>query len=476
MSHRDHSALLAALAEDYERHSPRSAELNRQALAHLVDGGSHTLRLIMPFPPRIVSARGAFVTDEDGHRILDFWQGHYANILGHNPEVVTRALAEGFANGAGLQTGFTDRLQVEVADLLCARTGAEKARFTSSGSLATMYAVLLARAFTGRKLVMKVGGGWHGAQPWGLVGVDFHEQAPRGGRARQQEAPGFRQPESLGLPSAVAGEVVVTRFNDADMLADQFRRHGRHIACFIVEPFLGSAGSLPASRQFIAAARELTLAHGALLIFDEVISGFRFCAGSLSRLLGVQPDLATFAKVMGGGMPVAAVAGRADVMRLAGRGGGVKFSGGTYSCHPASLLAAKTMMSWLVDHEAELYPRVNALGEKARRVVEEVLRSEGIPARCTGDGNDAVPGSSMGAVNFPYDPAAQCCTPEQVKNPECCDVNLADTVLQLALLLEDVHVVHGLGAVSAAHTEEDIARLAQAMRGAARRIRPFLAP
>ena len=270
MKHRDHSRLLAALAAEYEQRSPRSAALNQDALAHLVDGGSHTLRLIRPFPPRIVSARGAYVTDEDGHRILDFWQGHYANILGHNPDLITHALAEGFAKGSGLQTGFTDRLQVEVAELLCARTGAEKARFTSSGSLATMYAVLLARAFTGRELVMKVGGGWHGAQPWGLVGVDFHEQAPRAGRGRQEEEPALRQPESLGLPSAVAGQVVVTRFNDPEMLADQFRRNGRQIACFIVEPFLGSAGSLPASRQFIEAARDLTRAHGALLIFDEI--------------------------------------------------------------------------------------------------------------------------------------------------------------------------------------------------------------
>jgi len=177
---------------------------------------------------------------------------------------------------------------------------------------------------------------------------------------------------------------------------------------------------------------------------------------------------------MGGGMPVAAVAGRADVMKLAGRGGGVKFSGGTYSCHPASLLASRTMMSWLVEHEGEVYPRINALGEKARRAVEDALRTEGIAARCTGDGNEAVPGCSMGTVNFPYDPATPCCSPEQIKNPELCDVELTDTVLQLALLLEDVHVVHGLGSMSTAHTDEDIVILAEAMRRAARRIHPYL--
>ena len=157
MQHANHEKVLRALAAEYERHSPRSAALNREALRYLVDGGSHSLRLIRPFPPRIASASGAFVTDEDGHRILDFWQGHYANVLGHNPPELTGPLAEAFASGFGLQTGFTDRLQVEVAELVCRLTGSERTRFTSSGSLATMYAVLLARGFTGRDRVMKIG-------------------------------------------------------------------------------------------------------------------------------------------------------------------------------------------------------------------------------------------------------------------------------------------------------------------------------
>jgi glutamate-1-semialdehyde 2,1-aminomutase len=464
MKPRHHAKLLAALAEEYTRRSPRSAALNQEALKHLVDGGSHSIRLVKPFPPRVASAKGAYVTDEDGHRILDFWQGHHANILGHNPPVITEALARAFGTGCGLQTGFTDAVQVQTAEILCARTGAERVRFTSSGSLATMYAILLSRAFTGRERVMKVGGGWHGAQPWGLVGVDYHPE----------NLHSFEQTESRGLPSAVADQVIVTRFNDTAMLAEQFRKHDGRVACFILEPFIGSGGCIPASREFLAAARELTRKHGALLIFDEVISGFRFCAGSSSRIFSIQPDLATFAKIMGGGMPVAAVAGRADVMQLSGRGGGVKFSGGTYSCHPASLLASRAMMEHLVAEERQVYPLIARLGETARRKVEEAFRAEGIHARCTGNGNDALPDSSMAAVHFPYEAETACDAPEQTRNPEICDVELSDTVLQLALLLEDVFVMHGLGSVSAAHTEEDIAQLGEACRRAARRIAPFL--
>jgi glutamate-1-semialdehyde 2,1-aminomutase len=464
MSTRDHTRLLATLAADYERHCPRSAAINRQALARMVDGGSHTIRLLKPFPPRIAAARGAYVTDEDGHRILDFWQGHHANILGHNPPVITESLAGAFGQGFGLQTGFTDSLQVQVAELLCARTGAERVRFTSSGSLSTMYATMLARAFTGRERVLKVGGGWHGAQPWGLVGVDYHAE----------NSHNFEHAESRGLPTAVEDQVIVTTFNDARLLEEQFSLHGAEIACFIVEPFMGSGGCIPATLEFLRAARELTRRHGSLLIFDEVISGFKFCAGSVSRLFGIQPDLATFAKVMGGGMPVAAVGGRAEVMSLAGRGGGVKFSGGTYSCHPASLLASRTMMDHLVAHEQEIYPRIARLGESARRTVEQAFAAEGIHAKCSGDGNDAIPGSSLSAVHFPYDPATPCCAPEQTRNPSLCDVELADTVLQLALLLEDVFTMHGLGSVTAAHTDADISRLGDACRRVARRIAPLI--
>jgi glutamate-1-semialdehyde 2,1-aminomutase len=461
---RDHSKLITLLSAEYERRSPRSAALNRAALQRMVDGGSHTIRLMKPFPPRIAAAEGAYITDEDGHRILDFWQGHFANILGHNPPVVTGALADALSRGFGLQTGFTDALQVETAEILCSRSGAERVRFTTSGSLSTMYAVLLARAYTGRTLVMKAGGGWHGAQPWGLVGVDFHAE----------KSAHFTQAESRGLPGAVEREVVVTRFNDPQMLEDQFKRHGREIACFILEPVIGSAGFIPADPAYLRAAREITARHGAVLIFDEVISGFRFCAGSVGRLYGVSPDLSTFAKIVGGGMPVAAVGGRADIMALAGRGGNVRFSGGTYSCHPASLLAARTMMGWLVEHEAELYPRLGALGEKARRTVESAFAAEGMLARCTGDANGAVPGSSVGAVMFPYREDAVFTSPELTKDPALCDTLLSDVVLQLALLLEDVHVMHGLGAVSAAHTEQDIGRLGDACGRAARRIRDRL--
>jgi glutamate-1-semialdehyde 2,1-aminomutase len=468
MRSREYTRLLTEFAEDYGRHSPKSAALNQEAERWLVDGGSHALRLIEPFPPRIVKARGAWIEDEDGHRILDFWQGHYANVLGHNPEAITSVLASAFEERFGLETGFTDRLQVECAEILCRQTGAERIRFTTSGSLATMYATLLARAFTGRDLVMKAGGGWHGAQPWGLKGVSFH--------ADSGEPAGFQRVETDGLPRYLTNDVIVTRFNDGDVLRDHFREHGNELACFILEPFIGVGGFIPAMPEYLEAARRLSHEYGALLIFDEVIDGFRFRAGDVGGLYGIQPDLATFGKAMGGGMPVSAVAGRADVMNLVGRESKlhVKFSGGTYSGHPASLLAAKTCMTYLVEHEQEVYPRLAELGERTRQTIEKAFSEEGIYARCTGYPNEALPGSSLAMTHFPYRGGARLRTPDDLYDPDLCDVTLRERVLKLGLLLEDVHIIHGLGALSVAHTENDIARLGEACRRVARRIKPYL--
>lgn len=466
MKTRDHTRLLADLADAYTQHAPKSAALDERARRSLVDGASHQGRLIQPFPPRIVAARGAWLKDEDGHGILDFWQGHFANLLGHNPEVITSVLARAFETGFGLQTGFTDRVQTEAAEVLCRQTEADRVRFTTSGTLATMWATLLARAFTGRNLVMKVGGGWHGVQPWSLKGVGYDTA---GGN-------GFRRVATEGLAPALTDEVVITRFNDPEALCDHFRQHGDRLACFIVEPFVGMGGLMPATREYLRTARKLTHQYGALLILDEVISGFRFRAGDAGALYGVRPDLATFGKVIGGGMPVAAVAGRADVMGLVGRAGGsrVRFSGGTYSAHPASMLAAKAQMSYLVAREAEIYPRLATLGEQSRQTVEAAFAEEDIYARCTGYGNDAIPGGSLSFVLFPYEEGREPKRPEDAWNPAVCDVTLRETVLRLALLLEDVHVFHGLGSVSVAHTEADLERLGRACRRVARRLKAYL--
>ncbi|MGH7450471.1 MAG: aspartate aminotransferase family protein [bacterium] len=460
MNRRDYTPLMAEFAEAYAKRAPKSAALHERAIQYMIDGGSNTLRLLQPFSPRIVGAKGAWLKDEDGHQILDFWQGHHVNVLGHNPEFVTAVLAQFFSEGLGLQTGFTDRLQIEVAEILCRQTGAERVRFTTTGSLATMNAIILARAFTGRDLVLKVGSGWHGGHPWGLKGVFYHD--------------GFESMDSAGVPEYFSKNTLVTGFNNPDMLHEHFRQYGDRLACFIVEPIIGAGGLMPAKREYLQAARELTQKHGVVLILDEVISGFRFRAGNAAALYGVQPDLMTLGKAIGGGMPVAAVAGRADILSLAGRGGKVKFDGGTYAAHPACMLAGKTYMRYLIEHETEIYPKLYAIGARAREAVTKAFADAGIYARFAGDRNHDLPGNSMHMLLFPYEEGRELMTPEEVRNPAICDLALSEKVLQLGLLLENVFTMHGLGSTTTAHTEADIQFLGEACRRFAQRVKPYL--
>ena len=207
--------LIQSLTQEYEVRFPRSKAAHAQARHVLVDGVSHDARLFAPFPFRIRSAEGAYVTDLDGHKITDFWQGHYANILGHNPAVIRDALIKELNEGAGLQTGIPDEREAQFAEELANATGAERVRFTTAGTLSTMYAIMLARAYTGRKLILKVGGGWHGAQPLALKGV---------GRS----ASGFDKLDSAGMSSGAGDEIVIARYNDPEDLARVFRAQGDH--------------------------------------------------------------------------------------------------------------------------------------------------------------------------------------------------------------------------------------------------------
>jgi glutamate-1-semialdehyde 2,1-aminomutase len=457
----DYTTLVNELAAEHLRRSPRSAAIHERAYHHLVDGGSHGIRLLEPFPPRITEAHGAWVVDEDGHRILDLWQGHMANVLGHNPEVVTGALSRALTGGFGTQSGMVDALQAELAELICRLTGAEKLRFTTSGSLSTMYAVLMARSFTGRGTVMKAGGGWHGAQPMLLKGVAYRD-----------DGVGFDGVDSRGLPSSLTDRIVVTRYNDPQRLADDFTAVGDDLACLILEPMLGAGGTIAATTGYLRLARDLCSKHGALLILDEMITGFRFHPGGLGALHGVKPDLAIYGKALGGGMPVAAVAGRAEVMAEAGRATGprVAFSGGTYSAHPASMLASKVFLEHLEDQATRIYPHLGEIGAAMRRSIESAFEDSGILARCTGAVDELDCGSSMVTVHFPHDQATALTTPETVFDPALCDIELREKVLGLALLVEDVHLLLAHGSATTAHSKEDVAFLTEACRRTAARI------
>ena len=455
----DREQLVQGLFADYRREYPRSESAHTRAIRVLVDGISHGARTFSPYPFRIASAQGATVTDLDGHEIVDFWQGHYANILGHNPVVVRERLVAALEQGSGLQTGIPDELQTTFAETLIGAVGAESVRLTTSGTLATMYAIMLARAHTRRKVVVKVAGGWHGANPLALKGV---------GRS----ATGFDKVDSVGVPPSTAEEIIVTPFNDVEALEQVFRADGDRVACFIFEPCPGRNGFIPASPEFMTRARALTEKHGALLILDEVITGFRFCASGVQRLYGVRPDLSTYGKVIGGGMPIAAVAGRADVLALAAEDSQrrVWFNGGTFSAHPLSMIAGQTMLDYLIAHETEIYPALGNMGEKLRWGIEQAFEDRGVFARCTGFVDGPIPSSSLFAIYFPLSQGYHPMSIEGLTDPKACDVFLADVPLKLGLLLGQVNTVHGTGALATSHTDEHLSQVFEACDQLARRL------
>jgi glutamate-1-semialdehyde 2,1-aminomutase len=219
----------------------------------------------------------------------------------------------------------------------------------------------------------------------------------------------------------------------------------------------------------------LTREYGIVLIFDEIISGFRFCPSGVQKLYGIEPDLSTFGKLIGGGHAVSAVAGRAEILdgSLAKAKQRVLFEGGTFSSHPQYMRAGYVMLKHLVEHAGEIYPRLARAGDLLRKCVEDVFVAEGIEARCTGTGNSVVATSSMYMVNFPLK-TSNFASAEDVWNPEVCDVRLREEILKLALLTEGVHVVHGGGAISTAHEDKQINRTVASYAEAARLFKKFL--
>jgi glutamate-1-semialdehyde 2,1-aminomutase len=443
----DKEKILKGLVDSYKKKHKKSEELFMKANQHQIRGGSHNLRLYDPFPFFDVKSNGSKVTDVDGNTYIDFWQGHFANILGHNPPIVMNALMDFFQQEQGLITGFPGTYQMELAELILSRIDQEKIRFSTSGTLATMYAIMLAKSFTKRDLVMKVGGGWHGSQPYALKGITRYDR-------------GLNHIESAGLPPGIDSMIVTTRFNDTEDLRERFREYGEQIACLIVEPIVGAGGLIFAQQEYLKKSRELTQEYGALLIIDEVISGFRFHAGGLHVLYGIKPDLVVFGKAIGGGMPVSAVSGRDDVMSLLEPGTpadrSVRFDGGTFSAHPASMLAGATFVRYLIEHEQEIYPRIGSLGARVRNGIEEIFRNYGFNVKCTGDGGSVTHNSSMIAVHFLNEEIEQVISPEQAWNPEICDFELRERIFKFAMLEEGFNIFHGYGGISDAHSESEI--------------------
>ncbi len=307
--------------------SERSHGLFERACRRIPGGVNSPVRAFKAVggePPFLARGEGAYVWDEDGRRYIDYVGSWGPMILGHAHPAVVGAVQAAAARGLGF--GAPTRVEVEMAELVCTLVPSiQKLRLVSSGTEATMSAIRLARGVTGRELIIKFEGCYHGHADSLLV------KAGSGALT-------LGVPTSPGVPAAVAACTLTLSYNDVDQLRAAFAEYGRRIAAVIVEPIAGNMNCVPPIPGFLAALRELCTANGAVLIFDEIITGFRVALGGAQQLFEVSPDLTTLGKIIGGGLAVGAFGGRADIMdRIAPQG--PVYQAGTLSGNPVALAA-----------------------------------------------------------------------------------------------------------------------------------------
>ena len=423
----------------YLDRTPLSKRLFERGQKVMPGGVSHRIRYYPPYPIFVKKADGSRIWDVDGHEYVDLWMGHYALILGHKPGIVKSALEE--VAEVGLHWGIVHEYQVQFAELIQQTVPcAEKIIFGVSGTEATMHAVRLARGFTQKRIILKVSGGWHGANNELLRAI----RRP------------FDKPESAGLVPEMGKYTKPVDFNDVESTLTTIREVKDDLAGVIVEPVVGSGGLIPADRGYLEMLQQETRKCGALLIFDEIITGYRLSLGGAQEVYGITPDLATLGKVCGGGANLGVIAGRADILSLCDptikreKGESVVVGGGTFSCSPLSMIVGRRVVEYLKNQAKDLYPRIDQLGKKLREGMDDAFKRNGIAGRSTGVG-------SLCGAYFPYKPETIVRNPTEMQ--QLTDLEKLDHEFKVRMLNHGVFVMHGGGGVSLAHSDEDIERV-----------------
>jgi glutamate-1-semialdehyde 2,1-aminomutase len=442
---------MATLTSRYEAEFPTSRRMHEQACGIFPNGVTHDLRHLEPFPVYIDRAAGAHKWDVDGHQLIDYWSGHGALLLGHSPPAVVEAARRQM--GRGTHPGACHELEIEwgrwVQRLV---PSAERVRFVASGTEATLMALRLARIATGRPRVLKFAGHFHGWNDFLVSGAD----------------PPYDGTPAVGVPRSVAAGTLIVPPNDPAAV-ERVLQSEADVGCVILEPTGGHWGQVPIRGDFLRALRDITTRLGVLLIFDEVITGFRVSPGGAQAHYGVTPDLTALAKILAGGLPGGCVAGRADVMAtLEFRPGKAKMRHpGTFNANPLSAAAGIATLEQVASGEPcrqanevarLLRQRLNALF--AERGWDWVAYGEFSAVRLLPgyagprpDGDDFIPhGGAFDKLDGPR------------------DARLVHA-FRRGMLLHGVDLPGLAGMTMAAHSDEDVERTVAAVAGTVEALR-----
>lgn len=343
----------------------RSAQLFEEAKRYIPGGVNSPVRAFSAIgscPRFIAKADGAYLTDADGNRYIDYVCSWGPMILGHNRREIREAVTEAAARG--LSYGAATEIEVEMARMVCGMVpGVEMVRMVNSGTEAVMSAIRAARGYTGRDKIVKFNGCYHGHSDCLLV------QAGSG--VMTAGLPG-----SAGVPAGSTADTLTAEYNDLGSVETLFQANPGAIACVVVEPVAANMGVVPPGPGFLQGLRRLCDENGSLLIFDEVITGFRLAFGGAAEYFGVKPDMVTYGKIIGAGMPVGAYGGRKEIMEMVSPSGPV-YQAGTLSGNPVAMAAGLTQLKYLYTHP-EVYTGLEKNGEKLYEGMKKIAEKAGL--------------------------------------------------------------------------------------------------
>ncbi|MDH5482345.1 MAG: aspartate aminotransferase family protein [Candidatus Bathyarchaeota archaeon] len=417
------------MKENYISKTPTSKALYEQAKNLLPAGVSYGIRFFEPYPFYTAKAKGSKLYDVDGNEYIDFWLGHTALILGHSPPEIVNAVKKQLETGT--HYGTSHELEIELAKQVTKMVpSSEMVRFTNSGTEANMYATRLARAYTGRSKIAKFEGGWHGGYDALHVSVKYP----------------FNVPESAGLTAGAVQDTIALPFNNLEGVRKKLKNE--EVASIVIEPVLGAGGGVPAEKEFLKGLRKFCDEKEILLVFDEVITGFRLAPGGGQQYFGVTPDITVLGKILGGGFPIGALCGGKKIMeklntRVHERPH-YSFHGGTFAANPITMVAGLTTLRILED--GQLINSLNKLGDKIREQIREIFEKNGTDVKVPGVG-------SLFNIHF---------TKEEIK-----DANAAFRANRKKLLDYDLKLIENgvfflpthTGALSTAHSKAEIEKL-----------------